>query len=67
MFQTAIAHWARGEGRDPATVSASRVEQIPLGRLAAPGEIAAAAGYLAALRTPRLVVLNQSGGETFNH
>jgi len=65
MFRSAITNWARSQHRDPAAVLADRVAQIPAGRLAQPSEIAAGTAYLAAVSAPGLVVLNQSGGETF--
>lgn len=65
MFRGAIARWATDMGGKPEEVLRQRVTQIPRGRLATPAEIAAGIRYLARLATPELVVLNQSGGETF--
>lgn len=65
MLRGAIARWAADMGGDPAAVLATRVGQIPRGRLADPAEIAAGIRHLSRLATGELVVLNQSGGETF--
>lgn len=65
MLRGAIAQWATDMGGDPHAVMDRRIGQIPRGRLAAPAEIAAGIRFLSQLTTPELVVLNQSGGETF--
>lgn len=65
MLRRAVARWATDMGGDPAAVLDRRIGQIPRGRLAHPAEIAAGIRYLSRLRTDELVVLNQSGGETF--
>jgi NAD(P)-dependent dehydrogenase (short-subunit alcohol dehydrogenase family) len=65
LLRNAFETFAREQGKDVEVVRGGRVDQIPLGRLATPSEIGQAARYLTELETPNLVVLNQSGGETF--
>jgi NAD(P)-dependent dehydrogenase (short-subunit alcohol dehydrogenase family) len=65
LLRTAFEDWAHDQGKDVAVVREGRVNQIPVGRLARPSEIGQAAKFLTELETPKLVVLNQSGGETF--
>jgi NAD(P)-dependent dehydrogenase (short-subunit alcohol dehydrogenase family) len=66
LLRSAFATWARDQGTDAAVIRDGRVSQIPVGRLGTPTEIAQSAKFLTELETPNLVVLNQSGGETFN-
>jgi NAD(P)-dependent dehydrogenase (short-subunit alcohol dehydrogenase family) len=66
MLHGAMRNWAELHDLDYQQMLDGRVGQIPLCRLAAPAEIATGMRFLAELSTPRLVVLNQSGGETFN-
>ena len=48
------------------TILARRIEQIPVGRLGEPEEIAAAALMLAGLRTKKFMVTVTAGGEVMN-
>lgn len=66
LLDGAIRQWATQKGMNPDEVKAARVKKIPLGRMADPVEVAAAGRHLVALESSRLVILNQSGGETFN-
>jgi NAD(P)-dependent dehydrogenase (short-subunit alcohol dehydrogenase family) len=66
LLRSGFETWARDQGKDVAAVREGRISQIPAGRLGSPTEIGQAAKYLTELETPNLVVLNQSGGETFN-
>jgi NAD(P)-dependent dehydrogenase (short-subunit alcohol dehydrogenase family) len=65
LLRNAFETFAREQGQDVEVVREGRIEQIPVRRLASPREIGQAAKYLTELETPNLVVLNQSGGETF--
>jgi NAD(P)-dependent dehydrogenase (short-subunit alcohol dehydrogenase family) len=65
LLSNAFETLAREQGTDVDVVRGGRIDQIPVGRLASPTEIGQAAVYLTELETPNLVVLNQSGGETF--
>lgn len=63
LLRTAVAGFAAALGVSEATYARDRVRSIAVGRFGRPGEIAAAAGYLAATGRDAPVVLAATGGD----